>query len=872
MRPGVTPVVGQRFGDFELLRLLGKGSFSEVYLAKQESLVGRYVAVKIVKRIMNEPSHLARLQHTGIVPLHSVHQVGEYSVLCMPYAGSATLQDWLKSSDSASRHGQSFLETVKASRYIAPTRSYQRSGAQDEQGAPQTKDDLAQNFMPSVQQNAVSGLGQREFTVWLAYRLAEALAHAHQRGVVHGDIKPANILLRHDSEPALIDFNLSQSSGGDYQAVIGGTLPYMAPEQLQALMKRQVSASPSSDVFALGVVLFELMEGRLPYSIPRSASEADLETAIRIQEQSQLEWQCRVHSLGLQAIVSKCLAIRPEDRYENASKLLEDVDRERLHLPLRHAHETMRGRLLKLPRRHPLWFSSGALSLFSLLIIGLVAWTALAAWGAAQRSSAANKYYEIRALTQESMIEQANGGAADSLQSGAVAKLESLILDVNTKSVAEAEFLEWLPDDQSAQARSDLAHFFLLAACLLHERQRADSTAPTERPLYAEEIERCLRRCRECLPDEETLAVAASPRVTSPQKMLLKANSRPEEALVLARLMLASPTPARAAEFLLPLSDQSPYQALYWLSLGEAQLRERKFTEARSSLSRGCALAPGMARAYQLRAEAGASQGDVSAAIDDYSEAIRLLPGRASLYADRARIHEMAGSLELAIADVSHAIELEPDSNRLWIFRSRLYRQAGELQKAHDDFGRAIEIRPNTEADWISRALAKSQNSPEAALEDLQQALAINPRSTTALQNKAYVESEIMERGEQAIETLTQLLTLASSFEPALGGRCVLLARLGKEEEALADIEQLLAKGQRRLEASTVYQIACAYSLMSEGNAGNHAEALRYLALALQRNYGVELLASDPDLDRLRSDSLFESLQQVANLMTDDEQ
>jgi eukaryotic-like serine/threonine-protein kinase len=101
------------------VQLLGSGAFSQVYLARQMSLAGRFVALKVVRQHLREPTHLARLQHTGIVPLYSLHRIGDYSALCMPYCGATTLADWLslnrERGSLPTRDGHSFVETVEAS-------------------------------------------------------------------------------------------------------------------------------------------------------------------------------------------------------------------------------------------------------------------------------------------------------------------------------------------------------------------------------------------------------------------------------------------------------------------------------------------------------------------------------------------------------------------------------------------------------------------------------------------------------------------------------------------------------------------------------------------------------------------------------------
>ena len=302
------PKIGQPFGDFFLLKLLGRGAFSEVFLARQDSLASRYVAVKVVKRVLSEPASLARLQHTGIVPLYSLHQISGYSVLCMPYAGSATLADWLRGNDvsPSRRQGQGFVETLETSAQTITVAELQ-VGLSDNFSQIESETELTQLLegVATTGLDKLRTLEDRQFYVWLASKLASALSHAHLRGIVHGDLKPANILIRNDGEPALIDFNLSQPKDLVEQTVIGGTLPYMAPEQLRSLISRQATSSPASDVFSLGIILYEVIEGRLPFAVSPTASESDLSAAISSFSTFSEVWTNRHSSPGLRAIIGK---------------------------------------------------------------------------------------------------------------------------------------------------------------------------------------------------------------------------------------------------------------------------------------------------------------------------------------------------------------------------------------------------------------------------------------------------------------------------------------------------------------------------------------------------------------------------------------
>ena len=95
------------------------------------------------------------------------------------------------------------------------------------------------------------------------------------------DLKPSNVLIRNDGEPALLDFNLSQSLDRTRSGYAGGTLPYMSPETYRAMMGQEVQPRATSDLYGLGVMLFEFVTGRQPYPTPKSIAPIDIAPAIK---------------------------------------------------------------------------------------------------------------------------------------------------------------------------------------------------------------------------------------------------------------------------------------------------------------------------------------------------------------------------------------------------------------------------------------------------------------------------------------------------------------------------------------------------------------------------------------------------------------
>jgi serine/threonine protein kinase len=311
------PAPGETLGDYHLIRELGRGAFARVYLATETSLGGRPVAVKFTRQASAEPHILGRLVHPHIVPVLAASRDQErgFFVVGMRYQGCATLEDVLE-----------LLELREA----APPPTQARALVQAVQtmarpGDPAPDDNPSP---PDVQGQRFSSL-----VLQIGAGIAAGLGYLHDRSIIHRDLKPCNVLLTPACTPVLLDFNLSYRGIAD-EIRIGGTLPYMAPEQIRAFLGEPAATrpGPAADVFSVGVILYELLTGRHPFG-----------PAPEFTDQKELaRWLLQRHRIGFRplttygisidsfraALVESCLAVDPAARPANGHVLEEGLRRD----------------------------------------------------------------------------------------------------------------------------------------------------------------------------------------------------------------------------------------------------------------------------------------------------------------------------------------------------------------------------------------------------------------------------------------------------------------------------------------------------------------------------------------------------------------
>ncbi|MCU0499836.1 MAG: protein kinase, partial [Anaerolineae bacterium] len=285
-------LIGQQLGNYRIEQALGQGGMAQVYKALDVTLK-RQAAIKVIaagfsdqekyrERFEREAQAIAALEHPNIVPVYYFGKSDTLYFIAMKFIEGEDL-------------------SVILNRYA-----------------------LAGEYLPTADILTIIG------------GIAEALDYAHRKGVIHRDIKPSNIMIDRDGRVYLTDFglalNLNQGTLGD----VFGTPHYISPEQAQS----SASAVPQSDLYSLGVVLYELVTGVVPFDDPSP-------TAVALQHVTKPPISPRAFNSDLtpqlEAVILKALEKRPEARYQTGAELVDALrsafqnigsPRQQLEIPL----------------------------------------------------------------------------------------------------------------------------------------------------------------------------------------------------------------------------------------------------------------------------------------------------------------------------------------------------------------------------------------------------------------------------------------------------------------------------------------------------------------------------------------------------------
>jgi tetratricopeptide (TPR) repeat protein/predicted Ser/Thr protein kinase len=397
----------ERIGSYRILGIIGEGAMGVVYEAEQER-PHRRVALKVIRpgfaaparlrRFEHEAEVLGRLQHPGIAQIY--------------HAGVA---------DTGSGTQPFFAMELVRGRALNEFVAERRLALKDR--------------------------------LTLFTEICDAVDHAHQKGVIHRDLKPANIVVDAAGKPKVLDFGLARAIDADIRSTMHtgagemvGTIAYMSPEQVSGATDE---LDTRSDVYALGVIAYELLSDRSPYDLHRKPL-AEMARIIREEEPARLSSVTRRLPADVETIVAKALEKDRTRRYASAAEMAEDIRRYLRDEPIVARPPSTLYQIRKFAKRHKA-VVAGVVAVFAVLVAGVIVSSLLAfrarraeATADARATEAGRETAKAQAVTKflQDMLAAANPENAQGREVSVRAALDEAAKKVEAGSLAKEPAVE----------------------------------------------------------------------------------------------------------------------------------------------------------------------------------------------------------------------------------------------------------------------------------------------------------------------------------------------------------------------------------------------------------------------------------------------
>ncbi|MBC7812797.1 MAG: tetratricopeptide repeat protein, partial [Burkholderiales bacterium] len=762
-------MIGRTLGGYRIVEQVGSGGMATIYKAYDPN-TERFVALKLLpaqysqdpmfrERFRREAKAIARLEHIHILPVHAYGEEDGTAYLVMRYLPAGTLSERIR---------QGMIPLTEISRIIE--------------------------------------------------QLASALDYAHANGVLHRDVKPSNVLLDDRGNTFLTDFGIAKMVEMNLDLTgdsILGTPSYMSPEQCEG----RTDLAAATDIYSLGVVLYEMVTGRTPFSA---------ETPLAV-----IHMQLRGEALpppnllrpdlpeNAEAVILKALSRKPEERQASCATMATAFSRAvREDTPtasrarVQAAEEAGMGAtitgdeaLLNPPttllpprrRKFPVW----ALALISVVVvvaaIGL-AWRLMPntpivtptppAVGA--QPTPDNELPTTIPTPATPLAQAVRGLVARSgpgSQYGSIATMEANDrFDIVGISEDGAWYQVTLPDGAQGwiaasaalvNTSGDLSVVPMVAFVPTEAATDIPTDIPTNEPIPTDVPTDSPTDSPTDAPTEVALNTSGDLSAADAESIDL--------ALGDARLAFQEGSYENAVEQYTQVVDMLPDDARAYIGRGNSYMSLGDYYAAIVDYAQAIELEPQNFDAVYNRGYAYLLLGENEAALQDLTQSIALDPSSAPAYSRRAEAYSGLGDDSAALDDYAMSLSIDPTNANVLNERGELFISSGDYEQAVDELSLAVEIEPTFAIAYANRGYAYSVlENNDAALQDFNAAVEIDPTFIEAWFGRGYVQLT-REDYEAAISDFTQTLELDGDYVDALVYRARAYASLENNDAAIED-------------------------------------------------------------------------------------